>query len=86
MKGLKGFWNFSDENAKMTKEMAIMVASMALTAGIGPILSGIGIGARAIAGTNTLRATKLAADAGRFRTGMTAVSNGGKILARGTLV
>lgn len=49
MKGLKGFWNFSDENTKMTKEMAIMVASMAMTAGIGPILGGIGIGARALA-------------------------------------
>jgi hypothetical protein len=86
MKGLKWFWNFSDENAKMTKEMAIMVASFALTAGIGPILSGIGIGARAITGANTLRATKLAVDAGRFRTGITAVSNGWKAVARGALV
>ena len=75
MKGLKGFWNFSDENAKMTKEMAIMVASMALTAGIGPMLGGIGIGARVIAGANTLRKIDLVKGAGSFRNGITTVSN-----------
>nr|HPO05653.1 hypothetical protein [Candidatus Gracilibacteria bacterium] len=41
MKGLNGFWNFTDENKAMTKEIAIMVASTIavslLTAGVGGI-------------------------------------------------
>lgn len=54
MRGLYGPLNFTDENAKMTKEVAIMLASFVLTAGVGSLLSGIGIGARAIAGSNAL--------------------------------
>lgn len=33
MRGLYGRLNFTDENAKMTKEGAIMLASFALTGG-----------------------------------------------------
>jgi len=38
MRGLNGMLNFTDENAKMTKEVAIMIASFAVTAGVGPLL------------------------------------------------
>jgi hypothetical protein len=34
MRGLYGVLNFTDENAKMTKEIAIMLASFVLTAGV----------------------------------------------------
>jgi hypothetical protein len=47
MKWLHGIFNFSDENAQMTKEMAIMLASFVLTAGVWPMLSSIAMAARA---------------------------------------
>lgn len=47
MKGYKGLLNFSDENAKMTKEVAIFLASMVVTGGISAIIGGIAGGARA---------------------------------------
>ena len=34
MRGLYGSFNFTDENAKLTKEVAIMLASFVLTAGV----------------------------------------------------
>lgn len=33
MRGLYGTLNFTDENTKMTKEMAVMLASFVLTGG-----------------------------------------------------
>lgn len=33
MKGLYGFFNFTDENAKLTREIALILASFVITAG-----------------------------------------------------
>ena len=47
MKGLYGFWNFTDENAKLTREIAIMVASFILTAGASSVLNVVAVGGKA---------------------------------------
>lgn len=47
MKGYKGLLNFSDENAKMTKEVAIFLASMVVTGGASAMLGGLAAGGRA---------------------------------------
>ena len=47
MKGLHGFWNFTDENAKLTREIAIMVASFILTAGASSVLNVVAAGGKA---------------------------------------
>ena len=70
MKGLYGIDNWSDENIKMTKEMAIMVASFALTAGIWPLLGSLGVGARILQWTNLARATNLAQEGKVMRAGI----------------
>lgn len=49
MKGLKGFWNVSDEQYKMNKEVAMMLSSMILTAGMGTVFAGIAGVSRGIA-------------------------------------
>jgi len=46
MKWLSGFFNFSDENAKMTKETGIMLASFVATAGVGAFFSIVAAWAR----------------------------------------
>lgn len=47
MKGLYGFWNFTDENAKLTREIAIMVASFIITAGASSVLNMVAAAGRA---------------------------------------
>ncbi len=54
MKGLYGFWNFTDENAKLTREIAIMVASFIITAGASAFLNMVAVGGRALATTKAL--------------------------------
>lgn len=70
MRGLKGVLNFTDENAKMTKEVAIMVASFAVTAGVGPLLGALGVGARLAQSSNMARVAKLTQEGKRLRAGM----------------
>lgn len=67
MKGLYGFWNFTDENAKLTREIAIMVASFIITAGASAILTGLAGGARAIAIGRTAAAAKHFQNGNRIR-------------------
>ena len=47
MKGLHGFWNFTDENAKLTREIAIMVASFIITAGASAVFNAVAAGGKA---------------------------------------
>lgn len=47
MKGLYGFWNFTDENAKLTREIAIMVASFIITAGASAVFNMLAAGGKA---------------------------------------
>ena len=54
MKGLYGFWNFTDENAKLTREIAIMVASFIITAGASAFFNMVAVGGRALATTKAL--------------------------------
>lgn len=54
MKGLYGTWNFTDENAKLVRDMAVMVASFIVTAGAGAVLGGVAASARTIAGATTI--------------------------------
>lgn len=67
MKGLYGFWNFTDENAKLTREIAIMVASFIITAGASAILTGLAGGARAIAIGRAAAAAKHFQNGNRIR-------------------
>ena len=67
MKGLHGFWNFTDENAKLTRDIAIMIASFIITAGASAILTGLAGGARAIAIGRTAAAAKHFQNGNRIR-------------------
>ena len=67
MKGLYGAFNFTDENAKLTRDIAIMIASFIITAGASAILTGIAGGARAIAIGRTAAAAKHFQNGNRIR-------------------
>ena len=67
MKGLYGFWNFTDENAKLTRDIAIMIASFIITAGASAILTGLAGGARAIAIERAAAAAKHFQNGNRIR-------------------
>lgn len=56
MKGLYGFWNFTDENAKLTREIAIMVASFIITAGASAVLNVVAAGGKAAYAMGAARA------------------------------
>ena len=47
MKGLYGAFNFTDENAKLTREIAIMIASFIITAGASSFLNMVAAGGKA---------------------------------------
>lgn len=49
MKGLYGAFNFTDENAKLTREIAIMIASFIITAGASSFLNMVAAGGKTAA-------------------------------------
>ncbi len=61
MEGLNGFWNWSDKNVALAKEIAIFLAATVLTFGTSAILSGAAIAARSA----QVIALKRTADAGK---------------------
>lgn len=80
MKGLYGAFNFTDENAKLTRDIAIMIASFIITAGASAILTGIAGGARAIAIGRTAAAAKHFQNGNRIRGALNA---GASVTAKG---
>lgn len=76
MKGLYGAFNFTDENAKLTRDIAIMIASFIITAGASAILTGIAGGARAIAIGRTAAAAKHFQNGNRIRGALNAGASG----------
>ena len=80
MKGLYGAFNFTDENAKLTREIAIMIASFIITAGASAILTGLAGGARAIAIGRAAAAAKHFQNGNRLRGAFNA---GASVIAQG---
>lgn len=76
MKGLYGAFNFTDENAKLTREIAIMIASFIVTAGASAILTGLAGGARAIAVGRSAAAAKYFQNGNRIRGALNAGFSG----------
>ena len=76
MKGLYGAFNFTDENAKLTREIAILIASFIITAGASAMLTGIAGGARAIAIGRTAAAAKHFQNGNRIRGALNAGASG----------
>ena len=64
MEGLYG--HMSDATYHMTKEAAIMLASFAVTGGVGPLLGVIGVGARGLQAGVAIQATKLATEGAKI--------------------
>lgn len=85
MRWLYGPLNFTDENAKMATETAIMLGSFVLTAGLGPILAGIAAWSRALAGSRLLAAAQVSEKASRARKTANSVGNAAKAGARTSL-
>lgn len=73
MKGLHGFLNMTDENAKMTREIAIGVVSMVAMAFVPGALAGLG--------GLAFRLAEAANAAGKVRTGL-AIARGATVLGR----
>ena len=83
MRGLYGRLNFTDENAKMTKEGAIMLASFALTGGAWVLIRSLAAAGRALAGADALKAVDVASKAGTIRQNMTRAWNAGRATLSG---
>ena len=78
MRGLYGTLNFTDENTKMTKEMATMLASFVLTGGAWTLIRGLAAAGRAVAGAEALKAVDVASKIGIARQNIARAGNAGR--------
>lgn len=60
MKGLYGAFNFTDENARLVKEIALIVGSMVVTMGASAVLGSAAAAARVGVAANAGRTTRIA--------------------------